>query len=283
MDGKRVGPVSQDSLRGLIETKELSSKDLVWTHGQKDWKSIKEFPELMAPLMIIPPEVPPPLMVEEEEEVFSWSWETVSLDQKIFLIKIGIDRGEAKDQVFGPYSLKQIKKFWSEKRVNAKTLVFCEAMSAWEFIGEVEFLQNFLEISLSNQLEILENEKRSSQRLSFKARIFLHNQENFLEGICSDLSEGGVLVHFLPSMDSSSSLESEKKDQNTSLFLQGANVQFHIHFPETAGGEIVGKAEVVRILSKQSGIGLKFFPLSEISQRNLKEYMALSLYKEKVS
>merc|ERR1712224_501207 len=63
-------------------------------------------------------------------------WDTIKENEKVFLIKIGIDRG-GQDVEYGPYSLNILKKAASEGRINGKTLLFVSGMNSWEFISDL--------------------------------------------------------------------------------------------------------------------------------------------------
>lgn len=53
-DGEeRLGPVTQDSLRDLLQSGKVKATDLVWTEGMIDWKTVNEVPELRSLLPTI--------------------------------------------------------------------------------------------------------------------------------------------------------------------------------------------------------------------------------------
>ena len=62
--GKTVGPVSQDALKGLLAMGQLGMDDLVWHQGLAEWTAASLCPELQPPPRIaldLPPALPPPI------------------------------------------------------------------------------------------------------------------------------------------------------------------------------------------------------------------------------
>lgn len=54
-NGAQRGPISIDELKAKIAAGELSGTSLVWQVGTKDWKAVREFPELVTEIQTPPP------------------------------------------------------------------------------------------------------------------------------------------------------------------------------------------------------------------------------------
>lgn len=66
-DGEeRLGPVTQDSLRELLQSGKVKATDLVWTEGMPDWKTVNEVPELRSLLPAITERTSPASPLFEE-------------------------------------------------------------------------------------------------------------------------------------------------------------------------------------------------------------------------
>ena len=55
---KMEGPFSGTEIARLVAEKKVTSKTLVWKAGMKEWKTAVDFPELLALIALVPPELP---------------------------------------------------------------------------------------------------------------------------------------------------------------------------------------------------------------------------------
>lgn len=133
---ERVGPVSVDALKLLFINGEITTETYIWKKGFQNWERLKDVTELNFNGVN-------PTMTEAEPEEsspevnFTFSWNTVRENEEIFFVKIGKDRKISDNsEVYGPYSLVELKEALKEKRMNLQTLVFSPGMGAWTKIQD---------------------------------------------------------------------------------------------------------------------------------------------------
>ena len=83
------------------------------------------------------------------EVKFSFDWNTVNANEELFFIKIGKDRRHSVDDIYGPYSMVELKEALAEKRVNLNTLVYSAGMSSWTKLQDTPLNDEYIGISLS--------------------------------------------------------------------------------------------------------------------------------------
>ena len=138
----RVGPVSLEALKQLFSDEEINLETYVWKKGFPNWERLKDVSELKFNEDFSVPEsefVLPTKQEERSPEVnFTFSWNSVRESEELFFIKIGKDRKNASgsNDIFGPYSLVEIKEALTEKRINLQTLIFTPGMTSWTKIQE---------------------------------------------------------------------------------------------------------------------------------------------------
>jgi len=81
---------------------------------------------------------------------FSFNWHAVKEQAEIFFVKIGKDRKHSDDNIYGPYSLVELKEALTEKRVNLHTLVFSPGMSSWTKLQDTLINPEYTGIALSS-------------------------------------------------------------------------------------------------------------------------------------
>lgn len=86
---------------------------------------------------------------ESPEVKFSFDWKTVSQNEELFFVKIGKDRKHSLDDIYGPYSMIELKEALTEKRVNLQTLVYSAGMSSWTKLQDTPINNGYNGISLS--------------------------------------------------------------------------------------------------------------------------------------
>ena len=129
---KRVGPIKEEQLIIKIKEGDLGEDNFVWKKGFDNWKKLKDVSEL-SNIVDETSEIPKIVKSSNKRDI---DWDTIKENEKVFLIKIGIDRG-GQDVEYGPYSLNILKKAASEGRINGKTLLFVSGMDSWEFISDL--------------------------------------------------------------------------------------------------------------------------------------------------
>lgn len=185
---ERVGPVSVSALKVLFSNGEITNDTYIWKKGFANWERLKDVSELKldemeiegspvvaAPVAVVKAE---PLVVEEKFELkapvkkdvtreikidglkkeekgspeitFSFNWNSVKEQEELFFVKIGKDRKHSPDDIYGPYSLVELKEALTEKRVNLTTLIFAPGMSSWTKIQDTPVNEDYTGITLSS-------------------------------------------------------------------------------------------------------------------------------------
>ena len=132
--------------------------------------------------------------VEREKTLLTLG--ALDTNKKVVYIKTGLDRG-GRAAEYGPYNLEMVKKLYKSKRINGKTLVFFPTLDVWRVLAS---FTDFEEVFEEMPPIIEDNDKRVWERKPFTARLFFTNNDQFFEGICKDISLGGmkVLIDKLP-------------------------------------------------------------------------------------
>ena len=246
--GNRQGPVSQEVLLSMISKQELNPSDFVWKKGFENWKKIEDVAEFET---IEKPQdnFPPAPVMQMEEKPFSFS-EMNESDRAIF-IRIGNDRGGASSD-YGPFSLIQLKQLFKENRINGKTFIFTTVMKEWKVMGDLPEYQEVFE-ELPPQIQ--EADRRTAARKPFIARLFVQNNKKLFEGICRDISIGGMQV-----------LMDDFKGQ------AGDKISINVH-PENTEYHFTASGVVVRVLEGLSGFSFRFQSLNDEAKRAIEKYV----------
>ncbi|TNF03664.1 MAG: DUF4339 domain-containing protein [Deltaproteobacteria bacterium] len=262
VDGsERVGPVAKSEIEGLFEVGKLNSESYVWTKGYDNWKKIAEVDEFSSlgsgsededtdDDIIAPVEMKVERAeVERSNENFDFT--SIDPDEKRITIKIGLDRGGSEAE-YGPFSLNQLKQAFKEKRINAKTLIYTSGMKDWTFLADLPLYQELFE---EMPPVIGETERRSNTRKPFIARMFFHDQNDVFEGVCRDISVGGlqILVSGFPGN-------------------VGDTVNLNVH-PDNSDYCFVASGKVVRLLDGGQGFSLRFTDISDEAKKSISEYI----------
>jgi len=246
--GNRQGPVSQEIIIAMISKQELISSDFVWKKGFENWKKIEEVEEFDVPHKAHDGFPPAPVMhVEEKPFNFSHINET----ERVIFIRIGNDRGGSSSD-YGPFSLSQLKQLFKENRINGKTFVFTTGMKEWKILGDLPEYQEMFE-ELPPQIQ--EADRRTATRKPFIARLFVQNNKKLFEGICRDISIGGMQV-----------LVDDFKGQ------AGDKISINVH-PENTEYHFTASGVVVRVLEGQSGFSFRFQSLNDEAKRAIEKYV----------
>lgn len=238
-NGERKDPVDHNVLVSYIQTGRLGAEDFVWKKGFENWLKIEDVSELSQ------------YLVENLPPQANYSFSQFDQSKKIFFVRIGLDRGGVPTD-YGPYSMDLLKKLYKEKRINAKTLLFAKGMSNWILLAEMEDYQTIFE-ELPPKIENVE--KREFTRKPMVARMFIKNNKNVFEGICRDISVGGmqVLVSDFPG-------------------IEGERISINVH-PDNSDYHFVADGEIVRKLKGNVGFSFRFINPAQATIEAVKKYI----------
>lgn len=266
-DGERKGPVEASQIQELYTNGKIKDHDYVWRKGFENWMKLVDTGEFKktAPKLQTMPEVPQaskapgPIAQGQQRQVIpekinysTPSFEGLDPNQKIFFIKTGADRG-GNSAEYGPFSLAVLKKLHSENRINSRTFMFYKGIESWTALGEVDGYQRVFN-AVPDKIE--DKDKRAFKRKPMIARMFIENNNKLFEGICRDVSIGGmqVLVDNFPS----------RSGERISINVHPENTDHHF----TAGGEIV------RVLDGGLGFSFRFINLSDEAIKAINSYIS---------
>ncbi len=247
----RQGPVTEDALKKLLHDGPLTDQSYIWRKGFDNWKKAGEVDEFKS--VFTPASVNDDIPVLAPEMISSLDWHAISYTEKLFMIKIGADRG-ARETEYGPFSLEMLKRLYDEKRINGKTYIFAKGLKNWIFIADIPIYESLF-AELPPQIE--EKERRKNNRKPFVAKLFFHDNTQVFEGICRDISIGGmqVLVAGTP-------------------VKMGEVISLNVH-PDNTDYNFVAKGKVVRLLDGDQGFSLRFETLTAEAQKAIQTYIAV--------
>ncbi len=249
--GNRHGPVALEVIHQMVANSDLNTSDYVWKKGFENWKRIKEVPELEespaaapAPAAFKTPE-PPKADLPPRMEFREVSLKTLSPDERTIYVRVG-------SAEYGPFTLPQLKQLFKENRVDGKTMFFVTGMKEYKILGD---LPEYQEIFEEAPPKIQDAERRTAVRKPFIARLFVQNNKKVFEGICRDISIGGMQI-----------LTDDFKGQ------AGDRIAINVH-PENSEYCFTASGVVVRILDGNSGFSFRFQGLSDEAKRSVEKYL----------
>jgi hypothetical protein len=253
---ERVGPVDQDEIIGLYQAGSLNLDSYVWRKGFDNWQHIKNVTELASVLENSniddeDEEISIPNAIPERVQAPVLNWNNLNHDAKTFHIKVGLDRGG--DEVeYGPFSLNEMKQLFDDQRINAKTFVFTTGMENWSFLGDLPIYSSLF-TSLPPKIDPVD--RRVSIRKPFVARLLFHDNATVYEGICRDISVGGlqILVSDFPAR-------------------VGEEITLNVH-PDNSDTKFVATGLVVRLLDGNQGFSMRFKALSREAGQAIEQYL----------
>ena len=245
---ERVGPISQQELEELVANGDLMAESYVWRKGFENWRKLGTVDELKSLLEKDNKVENIPQISNEPREI---NWENLPEDRRMFSIKIGLDRG-GEEKEYGPFNLKELQRAYEEHRINEKTLVFVPGMPNWQFLGDLPIYESKFS---SAPPEIEEKDRRQAVRKPFVARLFFHDENQFFEGICRDVSTGGMQV-----------LVSEFPGE------VGEEISMNVH-PDNSDYSFVATGKIVRHLDGDQGFSLRFVELSDEAKKAIHQYI----------
>lgn len=249
--GNRQGPVDIQVIEAMIAKQELGAQDYVWKKGFENWKKIKEVPELQAKEVPATPPMPSipetPKAPAKEEPTLS----KLAPDERCVFVRIGIDRG-AQTSDYGPFTVTQLKQLYKENRINGKTFAFITGMKDFKILGDFPDFQRVFE---ELPPVIQDTERRSSFRRPFVARMFVQSNKKVFEGICRDISVGGMQI-----------LTDEFQGK------EGDSISINVH-PENSDYHFTASGTVARLLEGNSGFAFRFDRLGEDARMAIEKYL----------
>ena len=186
-DNERVGPVPEEDFVVLIKKKKIILDTYVWKKGFENWtllKDVEDYRDLAGLQMqeAISETVDElqektnstydsdlelnsesvsdedqflnfdqPDIISEESTTFDWS--KVNIEERVFTIRIGKDRG-IEPVEYGPFSLGMIQQLIEQKRANMMTEIFTQGMEGYQELGDISFFNG----------EIKNSDKRKHSR-----------------------------------------------------------------------------------------------------------------------
>ncbi len=244
--GNRQGPVAIEVIESMIQSQDLKLDDYVWKKGFENWKKIREVPELEAKTPVTPQIPASPKIPFKEVRL-----KDLREDERIIFVRIGLDRGSSSAE-YGPFTLKQLKQLFSENRINGKSYLFTSGMREWTLLAD---LPEYQEIFEEMPPVIKESDKRAGLRKPFIARLFIQNNKNFYEGICRDISIGGMQILI-----------------DNFKGMAGDKITINVH-PENSDYHFTASGVVVRMLEGNSGFSFRFQGLTDEAKNSIEKYL----------
>lgn len=257
---QRVGPVPYETFGELIIDGKIEPDTYVWVKGYENWVKAKTVDDLTNFFLIDgststkDPEPPPGVPEKEldfEDLKHEIKWDEFSDDDRIFIIKIGMDRG-GNPQEYGPFDLNTLKKAASEGRINDKTYLFVKGMETWTFIGDLPIFEKLFP---GQTPDIKDEDRRSAPRRPFIARMFFSDETQVFIGVCRDISLGGLQV-LIPGFEGTI----------------GETISFNVH-PENNDLSFVASGTIARVLEGGQGFSVRFSSLNNDAKSAIQNYL----------
>ncbi len=148
--------------------------------------------------------------------------------------------------------MKQLKQLYKENRINGKTFIFATGMKEWKVMGD---LPDYEDLFHELPPPIKDADRRTATRKPFIAKLFVQNNKKLFEGLCRDVSIGGMQV-----------LVNDFKG------LAGDKISINVH-PENTEYHFTASGVVVRVLEGNSGFSFRFQELNDEAKRSIEKYI----------
>lgn len=277
---ERVGPVEQSEIQSLIQGGTLNSESYIWKKGFQNWEHLKNVEDFNTSGGTEAEEVSfaddePAFSVDsdesfsieedqneqevEKDEVIEPSnfdkkeidWASMPESKQCVLIKVGFDRG-GDDVEYGPFSIEQLTQAFKENRISEKTYIFVAGMENWKLLGDTPA---WARVSGTELSMIADDDRRIDPRKPFVAKMLFHDNSEVYEGICRDISIGGlqILISNYPG-------------------AIGDGVTLNVH-PENTENSFVAKGKIVRLLEGNTGFSMRFEELGDSALDAINSYL----------
>jgi len=236
-----VGPFRPSEVYAKIEAKEVSWVDHCYREAEGQWMRICDHPLFKMlqpeapkpkPKVAAPP--PPPKAAEPQVKWFLFQNETQT----------------------GPYSEAELKRLVQVGQVMAGAFVWQEAFSDWKVIHEIPAFSAGAAAQV--QAQVKPEERRLSPRKPLVAQIYLTNQKEISNGVCRDISVGGmqVLTDALPGST-------------------GEKIRLNVMPPISTGLKpFVAQGVIVRILEDKRGFSFRFTDINDEAKASIERYVS---------
>jgi hypothetical protein len=251
LKGQRQGPVDVGVITTLVQSQQLREDDYIWKKGFDNWRKLKDIAEFQnlvggAPAV---PEFEVPKKVDAPQVLRLGALDP---EEKSIYVRIGVDRGGAPAE-YGPYSPSLVKRLYHENRVNGRTQFFVRGRTDdWGFLADVA---DFEEVFSDMPPVIQETERRRWIRKPLLARMFVQNNKKVFEGVCRDISVGGMQVL-----------------TDTFPGRAGDKIAINVH-PDNTEYHFTASGTVVRLLEGNQGFSFRFDALQSEAQRAIEKYI----------
>ena len=252
LKGQRQGPVDSGVITTLVQTQQLRADDYIWKKGFENWRKLKDVSEFNQMGQAVPTSSSATATRPVAHSAHRFRLGQLSSDEKSIYVRIGVDRGGAPAE-YGPYSLELLKRLYLEHRVNGRTQFFVRGlMDDWQFLADVE---DFEGIFHDMPPQIQETERRRWMRKPLLARMFVQNNKKVFEGVCRDISVGGMQVL-----------------TDTFAGRAGDKIAINVH-PDNTDYHFTASGTVVRILEGNQGFSFRFDALQQEAQQAIEKYI----------
>ncbi len=251
LKGQRQGPVDVGVITTLVQSQQLREDDYIWKKGFDNWRKLKDVAELQN-LVGASPSVPDFVAPKKEESSQKFRLGALDPEEKSIYVRIGVDRGGAPAE-YGPYTPSLVKRLYQENRVNGRTQFFVRGRTDdWGFLADVS---DFEEVFHDMPPVIQETERRRWMRKPLLARMFVQNNKKVFEGVCRDISVGGMQVL-----------------TDTFPGRAGDKIAINVH-PDNTEYHFTASGTVVRLLEGNQGFSFRFDALQQEAQRAIEKYI----------
>jgi hypothetical protein len=251
LKGQRQGPVDVGVITTLLQSQQLREEDYIWKKGFDNWRKLKDIAEFQS-LVGIDPVVPEFEVPKKVDTPQSLRLSALDPEEKSIFVRIGVDRGGAPAE-YGPYSPSLVKRLYQENRVNGRTQFFVRGRTDdWGFLADVT---DFEEVFHDMPPVIQETERRRWIRKPLLARMFVQNNKKVFEGVCRDISVGGMQVL-----------------TDTFPGRAGDKIAINVH-PDNTEYHFTASGTVVRLLEGNQGFSFRFDALQTEAQRAIEKYI----------
>lgn len=259
-NNKQEGPMTLEQLKELVVRGQLNHGSYVWTKGFADWKLVKDVPELNIDVKKQQNKIESTATATKEYSIITQNKEvtaklmlgSVKSTEKCIYIKTGFDRGGTPKE-YGPYDLEMLKKLYQTNRINGRTLIYFPGIDCWRILAVFSDFE-----VIFNELPpiIEESDRRRWERKPFTAKLFFTTDNQFYEGVCKDISLGGmqVLLYKFPGK-------------------VGEIIKLNVH-PEDPNHQFVAKAKIVRIAKSDGSLSMEFLDLSDVAKKAIENYLS---------
>lgn len=135
---ERMGPVDEKELHNIFRAGTIVPESYVWTKGFANWEKLQDVAELK---YFLDEALSDTHGQESPEMEFALDWKNLRATEEMFYVRIGKDRSQSVEDIWGPYSLQELYGAYMQKRISDQTFIYTPGMLYWERIGAVPAIQ----------------------------------------------------------------------------------------------------------------------------------------------